>query len=136
MNHQRSVIQAVAFLCLLCVGFCVLPTAASAQKQKQVGRLLFGKADELELFVLDAPHLYDRAGNPYVTSEGVDWPDNGVRFAALSRIAADIGLGAVPAFVPDVVHVLARGRIVRTGSKEIALDLEAQGYAQYQEEVA
>ncbi|HTO62916.1 MAG TPA: glycogen synthase GlgA [Bradyrhizobium sp.] len=68
------------------------------------GRLLLGRADELELFVLDAPHLYARAGNPYVTSEGVDWPDNGVRFAALSRIAADIGLGAVPAFAPDVVH--------------------------------
>jgi Fe-S cluster assembly ATP-binding protein len=38
--------------------------------------------------------------------------------------------------VPDVVHVLARGRIVRTGGKEIALELEAQGYAQYQEEMA
>jgi Fe-S cluster assembly ATP-binding protein len=35
--------------------------------------------------------------------------------------------------VPDVVHVLARGRILRTGGKEIALELEAQGYAQYQE---
>jgi Fe-S cluster assembly ATP-binding protein len=38
--------------------------------------------------------------------------------------------------VPDVVHVLARGRIVRTGGKEIALELEAKGYAQYQEEMA
>ncbi len=35
--------------------------------------------------------------------------------------------------VPDVVHVLARGRIVRTGGKDIALELEAEGYAQYQE---
>jgi Fe-S cluster assembly ATP-binding protein len=35
--------------------------------------------------------------------------------------------------VPDVVHVLARGRILRTGGKEIALELEAEGYAQYQE---
>jgi Fe-S cluster assembly ATP-binding protein len=35
--------------------------------------------------------------------------------------------------VPDVLHVLARGRIVRTGGKEIALELEADGYAQYQE---
>src|SRR5260370_13960540 len=35
--------------------------------------------------------------------------------------------------VPDVVHVLARGRIVRTGGKEIALELEADGYAQYQD---
>jgi len=38
--------------------------------------------------------------------------------------------------VPDVVHVLSRGRIVRTGGKELALELEAQGYAQYQEEMA
>lgn len=68
------------------------------------GRLLAGSHDGLDLFVLDVPHLYDRPGNPYVTADGVDWPDNGVRFAALSRIAADIGHGLVPAFVPDVVH--------------------------------
>ena len=37
--------------------------------------------------------------------------------------------------VPDVVHVLSRGRIVRTGGKELALELEAGGYAQYREEV-
>src|SRR3954451_22950387 len=30
--------------------------------------------------------------------------------------------------VPDVVHVLSRGRIVRTGDKALALDLEATGY--------
>jgi Fe-S cluster assembly ATP-binding protein len=38
--------------------------------------------------------------------------------------------------IPDVVHVLSRGRIVRTGGKELALELEARGYAQYQEEMA
>jgi Fe-S cluster assembly ATP-binding protein len=37
--------------------------------------------------------------------------------------------------VPDVVHVLSRGRIVKTGGKELALELEARGYAEYQEEV-
>ena len=37
--------------------------------------------------------------------------------------------------VPDVVHVLSKGRIVRTGGKELALELEARGYAEYQEEV-
>ncbi|MBR0833526.1 glycogen synthase GlgA [Bradyrhizobium manausense] len=68
------------------------------------GRLLAGSRDGLDLFVLDVPHLYARPGNPYVTAEGVDWPDNGVRFAALARVAADIGHGLVPAFVPDVVH--------------------------------
>jgi Fe-S cluster assembly ATP-binding protein len=38
--------------------------------------------------------------------------------------------------VPDIVHVLAAGRIVRTGGKELALELEATGYAQYQNEAA
>ena len=61
-------------------------------------------ARDLDLLVLDAPHLFARPGNPYVTPDGTDWPDNGVRFAALSRMAADIGLGAIPSFVPDVVH--------------------------------
>jgi len=37
--------------------------------------------------------------------------------------------------VPDVVHVLSRGRIVKTGGKELALELEARGYAEYQEEI-
>jgi len=37
--------------------------------------------------------------------------------------------------VPDVVHVLSQGRIVKTGGKELALELEANGYRQYQEEV-
>jgi Fe-S cluster assembly ATP-binding protein len=38
--------------------------------------------------------------------------------------------------VPDVVHVLSKGRIVRTGGKELALELEGSGYAQYREEAA
>jgi Fe-S cluster assembly ATP-binding protein len=38
--------------------------------------------------------------------------------------------------VPDVVHVLSAGRIVRTGGKELASELEATGYAQYQNEAA
>src|SRR5215204_5430336 len=38
--------------------------------------------------------------------------------------------------VPDVVHVLSHGRIVKTGGKELAHELEAKGYAQYQAEAA
>jgi Fe-S cluster assembly ATP-binding protein len=30
--------------------------------------------------------------------------------------------------VPDFVHVLASGRIVKSGGKELALELEAKGY--------
>jgi Fe-S cluster assembly ATP-binding protein len=36
--------------------------------------------------------------------------------------------------VPDVVHVLSNGRIMRTGGSELALELEAKGYASYQDE--
>ncbi len=35
--------------------------------------------------------------------------------------------------VPDIVHVLSKGRIVKTGGKELALELESTGYAQYAE---
>jgi Fe-S cluster assembly ATP-binding protein len=33
--------------------------------------------------------------------------------------------------VPDSVHVMANGRIVRSGGPELALELEANGYAEY-----
>jgi Fe-S cluster assembly ATP-binding protein len=38
--------------------------------------------------------------------------------------------------VPDVVHVLAKGKVVKTGGKELALELEAKGYAEYTGEAA
>jgi Fe-S cluster assembly ATP-binding protein len=38
--------------------------------------------------------------------------------------------------VPDAVHVLARGRVVKSGGKELALELDASGYAQFADEAA
>jgi Fe-S cluster assembly ATP-binding protein len=38
--------------------------------------------------------------------------------------------------VPDVVHVLAEGRIVESGGPELALELEAHGYAWIRERIA
>jgi starch synthase len=67
-------------------------------------RLLAGHGGGLRLLVLDAPALFDRPGNPYLDDRGADWPDNWHRFAAFCKAAADVGQGAVPAFVPDVVH--------------------------------
>lgn len=67
-------------------------------------RLLSARAAHMDLFVIDAPHLYERPGSPYLTPDGRDWPDNARRFAALGRVAADIGHGMVPGFVPDIVH--------------------------------
>ena len=34
--------------------------------------------------------------------------------------------------VPDFVHVLVEGRIVRSGGKQVALELEEHGYAEYE----
>jgi starch synthase len=67
-------------------------------------RVLAGKAAGLHLFAIDAPHLYDRPGNPYLGTDGLDWPDNARRFGALGRVGADIGLGAIDSFRPQVVH--------------------------------
>ena len=38
--------------------------------------------------------------------------------------------------VPDYVHVLAKGKIVKSGGRELALELEKQGYGWIDEEVA
>src|SRR3954464_11204855 len=38
--------------------------------------------------------------------------------------------------VPDVVHVMSRGRVVKSGDKELALQLEASGYAQFEDAAA
>ncbi|MBT7942100.1 MAG: Fe-S cluster assembly ATPase SufC [Alphaproteobacteria bacterium] len=38
--------------------------------------------------------------------------------------------------VPDKVHVLAHGKIRRTGGKELALELEEKGYAEFDEAAA
>ena len=37
--------------------------------------------------------------------------------------------------VPDFVHVMSEGRIVRSGDKELALELESKGYDWLKEEM-
>ena len=67
-------------------------------------RLFAGRAEGLDLIMLDAPALYDRPGNPYVGPDGWDWPDNWKRFAALSWVASQLGLGLVEGYHPQVIH--------------------------------
>ena len=68
-------------------------------------RLLGGKVAGLDLLVLDAPHLYDRAGSIYLGPNGKDWPDNPERFAALSWMAASIAAEGVGNWRPEVLHL-------------------------------
>ena len=67
-------------------------------------RLLAGAAANHDLFVLDAPHLYAREGNPYVQRDGEPWPDNALRFAALARMGASLGSGLLPGYRPAILH--------------------------------
>lgn len=67
-------------------------------------RLLQGRTAGLDVLALEAPHLFGREGNPYLASNGTDWPDNAFRFAALGRAAADLGTGILPSLTPDIIH--------------------------------
>lgn len=69
------------------------------------GRVLAGTVDGLDLLLLDAPHLFDRAGGPYHDEAGADWADNPRRFAALSWVASKIALdGLSDGWIPTVLH--------------------------------
>lgn len=68
-------------------------------------RLLATDAAGLPLLLLDCPELFERPGNPYLDASGLNWPDNGIRFGLLSRVAALLGQAASPlTWQPDVVH--------------------------------
>lgn len=76
----------------------------------------------------------------------LDETDSGLDIDALKIVADGVNALRAPArsmlvithyqrllsyIVPDHVHVLAHGRIVRSGGKELALELEAKGYAEF-----
>jgi Fe-S cluster assembly ATP-binding protein len=81
----------------------------------------------------------------------LDEMDSGLDIDAL-RIAAD-GVNALRAndramvvithyqrllnyIIPDRVHVMSKGRVVKSGGKELALELEEFGYAQFEDQAA
>jgi len=62
-----------------------------------------------------------------IVSEGV----NALRSAKRSFLVITHYQRLLNYIVPDKVHVMSKGQIVRTGGKELALELEANGYADY-----
>ena len=66
--------------------------------------ILASTIDGVDYLVLDAPELFDRKGGPYTDAANADHPDNWLRFAALSRAAANIAEGALDDWTPDIVH--------------------------------
>jgi Fe-S cluster assembly ATP-binding protein len=67
-----------------------------------------------------------------VVSEGV----NALRGADRSMLVITHYQRLLNHIVPDVVHVFSDGRVVESGPKELALELEAKGYAGFDEEQA
>ena len=59
-----------------------------------------------------------------IVAEGV----NQLRDATRSFVVVTHYQRLLDYIVPDVVHVLAQGQIIKTGSRELALELEARGY--------
>ncbi|MDB5592856.1 Fe-S cluster assembly ATPase SufC [Enterovirga sp.] len=67
-----------------------------------------------------------------IVSEGV----NALRSADRSFLVITHYQRLLNHIVPDTVHVMADGRIVKTGGKELALELEKNGYADYRQPAA
>lgn len=56
------------------------------------------------VYVIDAPELYDRPGNPYSDTDGQAYPDNFRRFALLGWVASRLAGGLDSYWSPQVVH--------------------------------
>ncbi|MGB5775464.1 MAG: glycogen synthase GlgA, partial [Sedimenticolaceae bacterium] len=70
-------------------------------------RILEGSHHELvmPIWLVDVPELFDRPGDPYTDAGGKDWPDNPVRFALFSQVAASLAMDALAlGWRADVVH--------------------------------
>ena len=80
----------------------------------------------------------------------LDETDSGLDIDALKVVSAGVNANRTPErsmlvvthyqrlldyIVPDFVHVLAHGRIVKSGGKELALELESKGYGWIEKEV-
>lgn len=69
--------------------------------------VLLGKLPNatLPVYLIDSPLHFFRAGDPYRSSNGQDWPDNAHRFAVFSRAVAMLGAGEAGLdWTPNIVH--------------------------------
>ena len=112
----QALTQAGADVRLLLPGYPALLDAL--QQQQVVAQLgpLFGAArvtlrrgslagSGVYAYVLDAPLLFRRAGNPYLGPDGQEWPDNLQRFALLGWVGAHLASGELDGdWTPQVLH--------------------------------
>ena len=70
-------------------------------------RLLQGRLPDsgLRAWLVEAPLLYEREGNPYHGPDGSEWPDNLQRFGLLGWVGAQLAAGRLdPDWAPDILH--------------------------------
>jgi len=87
------------------------PVANIAAPADTPVQLLLGQMPDthVPVYVLDAPHAFQRPGGPYQDASGAEHPDNAERFALLSRIAAQLcdphsALAKQTHWHPDCLH--------------------------------
>ncbi len=88
-------------------GKLTLAGTVSLPGAKTPVRLLRGKlpGTQVKLYLIDAPHHFDRPGGPYSDSTGEDWPDNAARFALFARAVCALALDRAGLnWQPDLVH--------------------------------
>ena len=59
---------------------------------------------DVPVWLVDCPRLYNRTGGLYQSETGEDWPDNALRFALLSHVAAGIANEPGRAWRPELIH--------------------------------
>jgi len=78
------------------------PCFGAARVELRLGRM---PQTGLPVYVIDAPLLYARAGNPYHDATGQAWPDNLQRFGLLGWTAAQVAAGGLdPQWQAKLVH--------------------------------
>ena len=78
------------------------PAFGAARVRLQLGEV---QGSGVPAYVIDAPYLYRRDGNPYLDADGAEWGDNQQRFALLGWVAAHLAGGEIDAdWAPDLVH--------------------------------
>jgi len=66
--------------------------------------LRYGEYNGVGIYLIDAPHLYWREGNPYHDTDYNDYADNYKRFALLGWVGAELSTGLDSWWRADVVH--------------------------------
>ncbi len=78
------------------------PLFGAGRVMLRLGRM---PRSRVPVYVVDAPYLYRRPGDPYRSADGAEWSDNFHRFAMLGWVAAHLAAGELdPRWVPDLMH--------------------------------